>query len=842
MNTRIRIKRSASRHIHWLLNFLAAAVCTVTVFPIDIRAAEPQSASVILQELRSFREMGSVLYIAAHPDDENTRLIAYLSRGRGYRTGYLSLTRGDGGQNLIGSELGEELGVVRTQELLAARRIDGGQQFFTRVIDFGFSKDYRDTFRIWDRNQVLADVVRTIRGFQPDVLITRFSTVPGGTHGHHTASAILALEAFKLAGDTNAFPEQLGVLKPWQPKRILWNGFPRGFGRGGDDKTNAPGLQIDIGGYNPVLGESYGEIAARSRSMHKTQGFGSVGTRGTANETFQLLGGEPATKDILDGVDTTWGRVPGGAEIGRLADEVVAQFNPQNPAASLPALLTLRSRLAALPTDSVVAEKRRHLDHILQGCLGLYVETVIPLAETVPGETLKMRHTAIVRADFPVRWTAVRYPAGEEELGISADLKSNQGVTHESSRILPSTTPLTQPYWLREEGTRGMFRVDDPSLIGRPENPPAFPVEFVFEVGGQTLVIPDEPVQVIGDRVKGEIRQLLDVTPPVSLNFPGDLELFAPGTARPIAVEVTSARAGATGTLHLDTPAGWKVTPATYSFSLTNYNENARFTFTITAPTNTTTARIMATAEIDGKSYHNRRVEIHHDHIPPLLLQPPARLKALSVDLAIRGHQIGYLPGAGDSVAECLQRMGCAVTFLTDADLTADHLRSFDAVVIGIRAFNTRTDLAQNLSGLFAYVEAGGNVIVQYNTSDGLQTTRLAPYDLKISHDRVTDETAPVTLLVPDHPAFTTPNRIGPSDFDGWVQERGLYFASEWDDHFTPLLACNDPGESPKTGSLLVAHYGRGYFVYTGLSWFRQLPEGVPGAYRLFANLISLGK
>jgi hypothetical protein len=525
-----------------------------------------------------------------------------------------------------------------------------------------------------------------------------------------------------------------------------------------------------------------------------------------------------------------------------LADEAIARFNPQNPAASVPALLTLRSRLAALPTDSVVIEKRRHLDHILQGCLGLYVETVIPLAEAVPGETLKMRHGAIVRADFPVRWIAVRYPAGREELGISADLKSNQGVTHESSRILPATTPLTQPYWLREEGTIGMFRVDDPSLIGRPENPPAFPVEFVFEIGGQTLVIPDEPVQVIGDRVKGEIRQRLEVTPPVSLNFPEDLELFAPGTSRPVVVEVTSAHAGATGSLHLDTPAGWKVTPVTYSFTLTNYNETARFTFTITAPTNTTAAGILATAEIDGKSYYNRRVEIRHDHIPPILLQPPARLKALSVDLAIRGHQIGYLPGAGDSVAECLQRMGYAVTVLTDADLTADHLRSFDAVVIGIRAFNTRTDLAQHLSGLFAYVEAGGNVIVQYNTSDGLQTTRLAPYDLKISHDRVTDATAPVTLLVPDHPAFTTPNRIVSSDFDGWIQERGLYFASEWDDHFTPLLACNDPGEPPKIGSLLVARYGRGYFVYTGLSWFRQLPEGVPGAYRLFANLISLGK
>jgi len=301
MSVRIRLKRLV------VLRFLAAGACVLTGFVVSTHAAEPQSASAILQELRSFREMGSVLYIAAHPDDENTRLIAYLSRGRGYRTGYLSITRGDGGQNLIGPELGAELGVVRTQELLAARRIDGGQQFFTRALDFGFSKDYKETFRIWDRQQVLSDVVRVIREFQPDVLITRFSTEPGNTHGHHTASAILALEAFKLAGDTNAFPEQLGTLKPWQPKRILWNGFPRGFGgRGADSGTNTPpGLQLDIGGYNPLLGESYGEIAARSRSMHKSQGFGSVGTRGNANESFQLLAGEPASKDILDGVNTT---------------------------------------------------------------------------------------------------------------------------------------------------------------------------------------------------------------------------------------------------------------------------------------------------------------------------------------------------------------------------------------------------------------------------------------------------------------------------------------------------------------------------------------------------------
>ena len=361
------------------------------------RAAEPRPPTAILQELRSFRELGSVLYIAAHPDDENTQLIAYLARGRNYRTAYLSVTRGDGGQNVLGPEFDEELGVIRTQELLAARRLDGGRQFFTRAIDFGFSKDYRETLRIWDRQQVLADVVRVIRTFRPDVVITRFSPEPGNTHGHHTASAVLALEAFKLAGDPKAFPEQLGELTPWQPKRILLNGGGGGRGGGG---TNADLLRIEVGGNDPVSGESFGAIAGRSRAMHKTQGFGNFGGGGggARQESFTLLDGEPATNDILDGVDTTWGRVSGGAEIGKLTDEAIAKFNPQDPATSVPALLAIRSRLAALPADRVVDEKRQQLDRILQACLGLSVETVVPQAEVVPGETLELHCTATVRS------------------------------------------------------------------------------------------------------------------------------------------------------------------------------------------------------------------------------------------------------------------------------------------------------------------------------------------------------------------------------------------------------------------------------------------------------------
>ncbi len=787
--------------------------------------------------------MGSVLYIAAHPDDENTLLIAYLARGRNYRTAYLSLTRGDGGQNVLGPEFGEELGVARTQELLAARRLDGGRQFFTRAIDFGFSKDYRETLNIWDKQQVLSDVVRVIREFRPDVLIVRFSPEPGGTHGHHTASTVLALEAFKLAGDTNAFPDQLRDLAPWQPKRILWN--TGGFQRGG---TGTNSIRMEITGNDPVSGESFAEVAARSRAMHKTQGFdnfrGFGGGNGPRTESFQTLDGEPATNDILDGIDTTWNRVTGGAGIGKLADEVIAQFNLQDPAASVPTLLKLRGALAALSvTDPVVAEKRVQLDRVLQACLGLEAETVIPQAEVVPGESLKMRHSAIVHSSVPVRWLGVRYPGiYVAEDGKSMELRPGQPAFRDSAQTLPANTPLSQPYWLREEGTTGMFRVKDPALIGRPENPLVFPVEQIFEVGGQTLVVPDGPVQLSTNAVNQEVRRRLDAIPPVSLDFGSEVELFAPGQPHPVNVEVTAYRAGVAGTVRLEAPADWKVEPDKRSFHLAKVGDHKRYKFTVTAPPELATVKIIASAEVGGARYQNERKEINYPHIPLQLLQPLASLKAVSLNLAIRGHRIGYLPGAGDSVADSLKQMGYAVTTLTDADLTPEKLRGFDAVVIGVRAFNVRTNLAAHLPGLFAYVEAGGTVVEQYNRPDNSRTLKFAPYDLHLSGERVTDETAPVTFLAPDHPVLNTPNKITAADFDGWIQERGIYYPNQWDDHFTAILACSDPGEAPLKGGLLVAPYGKGYFVYTGLVFFRELPAGVPGAYRLFANLVSLGK
>jgi len=836
------------RRGHWIACLAATGVGLLVAVTSLVRAqatpsgVQPPSGVQILQDLRSFRELGSVLYIAAHPDDENNQLLAYFAHGRYYRTAYLSLNRGDGGQNELGPEFGEELGVIRTQESLAARSVDGARQFFSRAFDFGYSKSPEETLRIWDHQQVLSDTVRIIREFRPDVLITRFSPPPSNTHGHHTASTIIAQEAFKISGDPKAFPEQIAEgLTPWQPKRILFNG-------GGGTSV----LRINDGGNDPVSGESFASIAGRARSMHKTQGFGNFaggGAGGARAESFQLLDGESAANDILDGVDTTWGRFPGGADIGKLTDDAIAQFKQDDPAASILALLAIHAKLATLPKDPVADEKRAQLNRILQNCLGLSVQTTIPSAEVVPGEELKMHSTALVRSSVPVKWVSTRYPGGSGQI-TSADpinLTPNQPASRDSSRILPASTQLTTPYWLRQDHTQGMARVDDPSLIGRPGNLLAYPLEQIFEVGGETLTIPDEPVQVTSDPVKDETRRRLDVIAPVALSFANDVQLFTPGSTKSVEVEVTAYRPVDKGALRLDVPTGWKVTPATQPLHLAAVGDKAKATFSITAPAQLTSANITAMADINGAHFANERIVISYPHIPVQMLQPLARFKAVSLDLAIHGKKVGYLPGAGDSVAAALEQMGYAVTQLTGADLTPEKLRGLDAVVIGVRAFNERTDLADNLPGLFAYIEQGGTVIAQYNRPNGLRTQALGPYNLSIAGQapplRVTDENAPVQILAPDHPALTTPNKITAADFDGWVQERNAYLPSSWDEeHYTQLLAMSDPGETQPSSSILVAKYGKGYYVYTAIGWYRQLPAGVPGAYRLFANLVSLGK
>lgn len=785
-------------------------------------AAEPAPGAAILQDLKVFSSMGTVLHVAAHPDDENTQLITYLARGRGYRTAYLSVTRGDGGQNAIGPELDAELGVARTQELLAARRIDSGRQFFTRAIDFGYSKSLAEAMRFWGQNEVIGDVVRVIRTFRPDVIVTAFSPAQqNGNHGQHNASALAALEAFKVAGDPNAFPEHMADgLTPWQPKRILQGAGP-----------------LDTSGTDTVTGQTFQIMSGQSRGMHVTQftdamgrggggraaapaaaqggaapggrGGGGGGGRG-GSATYQVLAGEAVTADLMDGIDTTWNRVSnGGAAIGEGTAAIIASFKADDPAASVPGLLALRAKLAALPKDVVVDDKRAQFDQIILQCLGLSAETTIALAEVVPGETLRLKHAVNLRSGIPVRWTGVRYPNAPNPglVGPAAAVAQNQASTRDDAVVLPAATRLSQPYWLRELPTPGLYRVAsaDRKLIGQPENPPAFPVEFVFEVGGQTLVVVTEPVQLAKNSAGAARRRRLDVVSPVTVHYSSIVKVLAPDVTGPVEVELTANRADTTGTLQLDLPAGWKTTPASQTFRLGAVGTKSKFTFNVTAPAQPGTGNLGAHVTVNNQSYASDRDVFDYDHIPFQLLQPPALIRAVAVDLAIKGKTVGYLSGAGDDVADCLRQMGYVVKDLNGPDLSPEKLKSLgiDTVVLGVRAFNEREDLAANIAGLYAWVEAGGTAVAQYTRPDRLlRTPQVAPtpmtFGTPVNAWRVTDENAPVTLLSPQHPAVTTPNRITAADFSNWVQERGTYFPDTWDSAtFTPVLAINDPGENP---------------------------------------------
>ena len=801
----------------------------------------------ILRELRSFATTGTLLHVAAHPDDENTQLITYFARARGYRTAYLSLTRGDGGQNEIGREFDEKLGLARTHELLAARRIDGGRQFFTRAIDFGYSKTVDETLRFWDRREVLGDVVRVIRMFRPDVVVTRFSPTGGGTHGHHTASGLLGLEAAKLAGDPAAYPEQLREgLAVWNPRRVLLNAG--GPGRGG--ATPAGAVKMDIGGRDPASGEGLGAIASRSRGQHITQGFGGFGSRGAGDgpneQAFILLHGEPAQKDLFDGIDTSWARYGAkGDVVAKLTAETIEAFRKDDPAASLPALFRVRAALADLPPEPLVLDRRAQLERILSAAAGISVRSESGLAEVVPGEPIRALFHVKASGSAAVRWTGLRAFGGEVSVPASAAAPGKAGSTVEHSGSVPGEMPVSQPYWLREAGRDGIAAVRDSSLIGRPENPAAFPVVYGFEVAGEKVRVEDELAAFTPAAKGGERRRRVDVIPPVSLRLPAEVVLFAPRAQRRVEVEIVAARPSS-GAARLRLPEGWVATPERAPFVLSKAGDSVRVVFAVTSPATPGTTALVAEADVGGVSWSRQRVVIDYAHLPVLLLQPEARVRLVVAEVASRPARVGYLPGAGDDVSRGLLQLGHDVKTLRGSDLNPEGLRGLSAVVIGVRAFNEREDLAENLPGLWRWVEAGGTVIAQYNRPNGLAAPRLGPYELSIQGSapqlRVTDETAPVKFLLPGHRVLNNPNRLGEADFIGWVQERGAYFPSSWDEaRHEALFAMSDPGEAPLRGSLLVARHGKGHYVYTGLAFFRQLPAGVPGAYRLFANLLALG-
>jgi len=803
---------------------------------------EQINASEIQLALQKLNVLGRVLYVAAHPDDENTNLMALWANGSLYDAGYLSVTRGDGGQNLIGPELRERLGVIRTEELLAARRVDHAKQFFSRAIDFGFSKTPEETMHIWDHDKILSDVVWVVRTFRPDVMVTRFSPEDRLTHGHHTASSILALEAFSAAGDPNRFPEQLAFVKPWQPTRLVWNTSPFFF-----SNRNLPfdptGLTVlEAGGYNPLIGKAYTEIAAASLSMHKSQGVGSPPRRGARKEYFKLLKGESMTTALFDGIDTTWSRVPNSQSIATEIQHIISQFRAADPAASVPELLKLRQAMNALKDDSWIPEKEAELDQIIAACLGLHVEASTTNETVTPGQNITIKLDAINRSNVSVTLLEARCLLSGGSTKIAAALPTNELVTKDLSCKIPENTPYSQPYWLRKPGTLGTFAVDDQQLIGLPENPANLPVEIALQIDGQEIRYTLEGKYRTVDPVAGELRRPLVIAPPVFTKIGDGVLVFPTNQSKSVSVHVIAATGPVKGELKLAVPEGWEVDPTAVPIDLKGANAETTAAFTVKPPDQDSEGMLRAIVSIDSHDYSSERVRISYPHIGVQTLMPPAEVKLVRADIRKRGNRIGYIPGAGDDVPESLEQIGYTVKILSETDITAKNLEQFSAVVLGIRAYNTHDLISNWLPELFDYAKAGGVVIAQYNTLGELKTEQLGPYPLEISRDRVTDENAEVRILAPNHPLMTTPNKVTSKDFEGWVQERGLYFPKTWDPAWVPILSSNDPKEKPLDGGLLVAKFGNGFFIYTSYSWFRQLPAGVPGAYRLFANMLSLGK
>jgi LmbE family N-acetylglucosaminyl deacetylase len=803
----------------------------------------PYSAAQIQQNLNKLNTLGSVLHIAAHPDDENTQLLAYFANHRHLRTGYLSLTRGEGGQNLIGTEQGDFMGLIRTQELLAARRIDGAEQFFTRAIDFGFSKTADETLQKWGREQVLADVVWTIRRFRPDVIFTRFSGTPRDGHGHHQSSAILAKEAFEAAADPNRFPEQLKSVKPWQAKRIMFNLFS--FNREMEaEAAKTPGrLEIDAGQYNPILGLSYGEIAGLSRSQHQSQGMGSPERRGSVPNYLVAVAGTPASKGVLEGIDTSWNRVPKGDQIATILGEAVREFRPGEPARTIPLLSKARPLIAAIDHPDA-AGKLAELDELVLHCAGIWLDASANRFAVHPGAKTRVTLSVVNRASNSARLIA----AGLNGLvtakadPAATTLALNKPVEVPVEVTIPADAPYSQPYWLEQPKRGTLYAVADPKQIGAPESAPALTAHFNLAVDGNEFTITRRVLHRYVDPVRGELTRALVVVPPVALEFSTPSIIFPDTRAKAVQVSVKAIAPKASGVVRLETKPGWKIEPDSQPFQL-GANEQTNVIFRITPPAGDSTVSVIAVAEMDGKRYAQAQRVIDYPHIPPQTVFPPATAQLVHADIKLTSKNIGYIMGAGDEVPEALKQLGAQIAMLSDDDLASTDLARFDAVVTGVRAFNTRPALRANFQRLLDFTANGGTLVVQYNVLEGFGRStndilsKIGPYPLTVSRDRVTDEDSPVNLT--SHPVLAVPNQITKKDFEGWVQERGLYFAKEFDPKYTSLLSTKDPGDDWLPGGMLYAKYGKGAYVFTGYSWFRQLPAGVPGAYRIFANLLS---
>ena len=773
-----------------------------------------------------------VLYVAAHPDDENTRLLAYLANVRHVTAAYLSMTRGGGGQNLIGSELAELLDVIRTEELLSARRLDGAQQRFTRMRDFGYSKSAKETLEIWGHDRALADVVWVIRTFQPDVVITRFDEKPPN-HGHHTASAILAREAFTAAADPARFPEQLkdGV-KVWQATRLVYN-----VPNWNDEPPPQGTTTLDVAAYDARLGLSIGELAALSRSQHRSQGFGASAERGATTERFLNLAGKPFTKDILDGVALDWERFgTAGGKVGRNLDEARAKLSRDEPERAVPALLAARASLAALPDEPRVRDAMAAFEPVIAAAAGLFARASAPIPLVVPGASAKVSVELVLRSPAGLTLTRVTFPDGSSQ-DVSASLVTGDKKILDHDTVVAAATPVSIPYWLNESGDSPGLR--DSPRAGQPRDPAPLVVTASFAGKTGTIDLHLPVVYAWTDPTRGErLREVL-VAPPATVTPLRKASMSLNGKPASVALRVRASKDGVKASVSLPVPAGWRVEPASVPVELAKAGDETTARFAVTPPA--AAAASVLTPVLDGFGPGVREDVIDYPHIPLQDVLQPARVRVAPLVAEVPEGVVGYIEGSGDTVADDLAQLGMRVEMLDDEALRSADLSRFHAIVVGIRAYNTRAGVRAQQDRLMRYVEDGGTVVVQYNTQSRLGPLegRVGPYPLTIGRGRVTDERAAMTPLAPGHELLTRPNAIGPPDFEGWVQERGLYFAETWDAKYTPVLSAADPDEKPLEGSLLFARHGKGRYVFTGLAFFRQLPAGVPGAYRLFLNLIG---
>lgn len=811
------------------------------------QAPRSYTSSEILLQLKKLNTVGSVLYIAAHPDDENTRLIAYLANEKCLRTGYLSLTRGDGGQNLIGPEQGVELGVIRTQELLAARRIDGGEQFFTRAYDFGFSKSPEETLQKWNKDSILSDMVWVIRNFRPDIIITRFATDGSGGHGHHTTSAILAEEAFDAAGDPTRFPEQLLYVEVWKPRRLFWNVSTR-FQNPNADMS--PYIKLDVGGYNPLLGKSYGEIAAESRSMHKSQGFGSAKQRGEYFEYFKPIKGDTAgLKDIFEGIDFSWKRVKGGEKIGGMIDKTIKNYKIESPEKSTASLIKLLNQFHYTSSfnKSYLEYKGEEMNNIIINCEGIFYELTSSKQSYSLDDSIVLQHNT-----------------------INFRNKAYCGTLEKGSVNIIGGQNTSNLYWLNKPIRNEMFQYDF-NNTHRKESHPPFTINTTNTItinNSFPIFLKMPPHYKWVDPEKGELYRPVVITPPVMINPRSKLVTFTDNKVKELRVSLKAGRDSVNGLIQIALPKGWYVvlkgskfnnqlkapTESTFTFSLAKKGDVEDIVLEINPYEGAQDTTINITALVNGQTYTKSIKEIKYDHIPVQTLFPEAEVKLVKLDVVKKSKRIGYIPGAGDEVQACLSQLGYEITTLTDDKLASENLSNYDAIITGVRAYNTNEKLPSFKQKLMDYVAAGGNLIVQYNTNSwaGPLSSDIGPLKFKITRNRITDEEAKVNFLLPNHPVFNSPNKITEKDFEGWMQERSIYHAGDWDSNYVAPISMTDPyemtvgGVSPKgkpdNGALIIEKHGKGNFVYTGLVFFRQLPAGVPGAYRFMVNLIELGK